>query len=424
MIRSTIRTAWAMPGARAGTIVLAASLVGHLGNYLYYVVAGHMLGTERFADVSVMIALAAIIYTPFSGLQASVARDVARLRADGDMAGLSGYVRLLGRRVGPVLVGLTVALAAVVPLITSWLRLETPWLAALAVVWVMLWVVLLIGAAIAQGLERFGTVAFQFAGPQGLLRPLLLPLGVLAVGISGSMLAMIVATLVGLVVLLPPVRYALSATPRPVTSIKVAGPVMALVSFAVVTNADQLTAKVVLSDAGAGLYSAAALLGKIALFAPAALAFVLLPRVSAARARGEDPSTQVLVTMGVTTLTGLGITGVLALMPPGFLALTFGAGFVEARPLLGPLALVMTGAAMLNVHISAGLASMERWVGPTMAFLAVACLGLLAVLHDSPFQIVGAIAIAIGLGLVLAEWLSDSGIVRSVIRLARKRAAR
>lgn len=405
-------------------LVLGASLVGHVGNYLFYVIAGHTLGRPRFAEVSAIIAFATIIYTPFSGLQASVARDVARLRTAGDQAGLSGYVRLMARRVGPVLAVLAIILTAAVPLVTRWLRLESRWLAGLAVVWILLWILLLIGASIAQGLERFGIVGFTFAGPQGLLRPAFLPLGVLVAGISGSMLAMIAATVVGLVVLVRPVRSVLVAPPRRIESIKVAGPVLALVSFALITNADQLAAKSALTPADASLYSAAALLGKIALFAPAALAVVLLPRVSAARARGQDPSRQVLVTMVVTAATGLGITAILALMPPRFLELTFGPDFAGARPLLGPLAFVMTGAAVLNVHITAALANMERWIGPAMSILAALFLGLLTLLHGSPYQLILAIGITIGLGLVVIEFLGTSGIVRSWLRIRRRAAVR
>ena len=367
-----------------------------------------------------MIAFATIIYTPFSGLQASVARDVARLHTSGDAPGLSGYVRLVARRTGPVIGVLTLVLAACAPWISRWLKLESPWLAGLAVVWIVLWVLLMIGGAIAQGLERFGIVAFTFMGPQGLLRAAFLPLGILVAGISGSMLAMIAATVVGLVILVAPVRSAVVAPPRPVSAINVGGPIMALVSFAVITNADQLAAKSALVPADASLYSAAALLGKIALFAPAALAVVLLPRAAAARARGQDPSGQVLATMVATAATGLTITAALALMPPRFLELTFGPGFAGARPLLGPLALVMTGAAVLNVHITAALASMERWIGPVMALLAVLCVCLLALLHAAPTQIVLAIGITIATGLVAIEFLAASGIVRSSLRMRRR----
>lgn len=422
--QARLRSALTGAGARAGILVLSASLIGHLGNYLFYVIAGHSLGRERFAEVSAMIAFATIVYTPFSGLQASVARDVARLRSAGDQAGVSGYVRRLARRVGPIVGCLAVVLALAVPVISSWLKLDTPWLAGLAVVWILLWIMLLVGASIAQGLERFWIVGFIFAGPQGFLRPLFLPLGILAAGISGSMLAMIAATLVGLVLLAAPVRTALATPPRRVDSIKVAGPVLALVSFALITNVDQLAAKSALTAADASLYSAAALLGKIALFAPAALAVVLLPRASAAKARGDDPSGQVLVTMAVTAATGLGITAVLALMPPQFLELTFGADFVGARPLLGPLALVMTGAAILNVHITAALASMEQWIGPLMAALALLCLAMLVPFHDSPFKIVFVIGVTIGVGLAAAESLAISGIIRSALRLRRQSRVR
>ena len=311
-----LRRLAASDGARAGLVVLGASLLGHLGNYLFYVIAGHELGAQRFAEVSSLIALATLVYTPFSGLQATVARDVARLRSADDRSGISGYVRLLVRRVGPLIGAVVVVLGLAVPVVVHVLKLESTWIAVFAVVWIISWVVLMMAAGVVQGLERFDLVAFTLAGPQGLLRPLLLPLGLVLAGISGSMLAMIGATGVGLAVLVRPLRSTVRVRARTGVQMHPAGAVLALVGFAVMTNADQLVAKALLSPEAASTYSAAALLGKVALFAPAALAVVLLPRASAARERGADPSMEVLVTLGVTAATGLAISAVLALLPP------------------------------------------------------------------------------------------------------------
>ena len=51
MTREQLRGVLASKGARAGMLVLGASLVGHVGNYLFYVIAGHSLGRARFSEV-------------------------------------------------------------------------------------------------------------------------------------------------------------------------------------------------------------------------------------------------------------------------------------------------------------------------------------------------------------------------------------
>ena len=49
-------------GARAGILVLGCSMVGHVANYLFYVVAARSLTPAQFADVSAMTALGTIAF--------------------------------------------------------------------------------------------------------------------------------------------------------------------------------------------------------------------------------------------------------------------------------------------------------------------------------------------------------------------------
>lgn len=74
--------------------------------------------------------------------------------------------------------------------------------------------------------------------------------------------------------------------------------------------------------------------------------------------------------------------------------------------------------------ITAALASMEQWIGPLMAALALLCLAMLVPFHDSPFKIVFVIGVTIGVGLAAAESLATSGIIRSALRLRRQSRVR
>ena len=92
--------------------------------------------------------------------------------------------------------------------------------------------------------------------------------------------------------------------------------------------------------------------------------------------------------------------------------MTFGAGFLAAQPLLGPLALVMTGAAVLNVHITASMAAMSKQIGRGILALALLDVALLLFLHDDAAHIVLATGITVSFGLVVIELTAPSGVVR------------
>jgi O-antigen/teichoic acid export membrane protein len=265
-------------------------------------------------------------------------------------------------------------------------------------------------------MEQFRYVAFSQAGPLGILRPILLPVCLLIAGFSGSMLAMILATAIGLAVMVRPTGSRVRVTPTetpamPSTVIAM----IALLAFSSLTNADLLVAQAGLGATDRAHYAGAVLLGKIALFAPSALATVLLPRAASALERGERPESAVLKTIMLTAACGLCVTGVLWAMPTSLLTATFGPAYGAAKPLLAPLALVMTGAAVLWVHLMFAIAKRSRRMTLGMVTAAVAHWILLTLLHSSPQHIIIASAIAIGTALIVIEIGSGSGIVRMAL---------
>ncbi|HEX4226462.1 MAG TPA: hypothetical protein VHZ97_29130, partial [Pseudonocardiaceae bacterium] len=102
-------------------------------------------------------------------------------------------------------------------------------------------------------------------------------------------------------------------------------------------------------------------------------------------------------------------------LPPEVLTLTFGPAYAAAKPLLAPLALVMTAAAVLWVHLTFATAKRSNRMTIALAVAAVSHWILLSFLHHSPWQIITASAIAIGTTLIVIEIGSGSGIVRMLL---------
>jgi O-antigen/teichoic acid export membrane protein len=409
---------------RAALVVLVASFVGHGGNYLFYLVAARMLTPAEFAATSALIAFGTISMMPINGVQVAVARDVAALRESGTAAGLSAYLRRLGRRTGAASLAVLVLLGGLSALLARWLHLGSAFPVVLAAVWIALMALLLVATGVAQGMHRFSTVAFVLAGPMGALRPALLPLCVLAAGLAGGMWAMVLASLVGVAALARPVSRLAAVPPgAPPRTASTLVTMVGLLAFSSLTNADLLVAQASLAETDRAHYAGAVLLGKIALYAPAALAMVLLPRAAAARERGERADADVLRTMALTAGGGLAVAAVLWAMPAWLLTATFGPAYAGAKPLLAPLALVMTAAAVLWVHVT--VAAAEGSTAMTVGLLVAAGAHwlLLALLHDRPQHIVVASAVAIGGTLAVVETVSPTGAVRLLLGGSRARSS-
>jgi O-antigen/teichoic acid export membrane protein len=406
---------------RAGLVVTAGTFAGHLGNYLFYMLAARLLGPASFAEVSALVAFATLVTQPFTGIQAAAARDIARLRAGGGPGMVGAYLaRLLKLLASATGVVLAILLGAS-PLLTRWLKLESTTVTVVAVVWIAAWGAAIVGVGVMQGMNRFGQVAWLMGGPLGMLRAALLIPFVLWAGVIGSMTAMLLAALVGLVSLVPTVRKSLRCRSRDTVGRRpqLGLALVTLLAFASLTNADVLIAKAVLPPVQAGLYSSAVLLGKISLFAPLAIAMILLPRAASILETGGDARRLLWGAQAATLGMGVVITAAWLLLPPAVIRLTFGPSFLAAKALIVPLSATMTMAALLNVGISYALALHRRRFSVALVLGAVLHIVLLAVFAHSPASLIAVSAISIGATLVVTELLTGHGALSTLLPFTR-----
>ncbi len=409
--------------ARDGLIVLIASLSGHLGNFLFYVLGARALDPAGFAELASLTSLALIVLTPVSGVQAAMARDVAQASARQDAVQTAAMIRWLFWRILVVQSILFAIFALATPLASDILRLSHPGVWLLAATWFALSVSVQALLGPIQGLSRFRTVAWILAGPLGLVRLVFaLPL-VWAFGLPGALLALIGATLVGFGSVSWSLRHPLTPL-RGLTKARYLGasvrtlglPVAGLLAFAAMTNIDIVAAKIRLAPDVAATYSSAALLGKVALYATVSLGFVLLPKVSERIAQGQDYVRATLLTLAAVI--GVGLLTALAffLASEGLIVTVFGSAYQEASGLILPITLIMTAAGVLNVHLTLAIARRDGVFIGTFVVVAVGHATALLLLGESTRSLITTNAMVIGGALLLWELFSAHGAVRMLIR--------
>ena len=159
-------------------------------------------------------------------------------------------------------------------------------------------------------------------------------------------------------------------------------------AFASPTNVDILLAAYFFSGNVAGIYAAAALVGKVVLFLPAAIVTVLLPKAASRAAAGFASRRILLASIAVTLVICLVATALLALVPESLLVHAFGGDFRKSTALLGWFGLAMTAAAVVNVYLSVYFA--ERNARFPLLVLGAAAVQIVAVAlwHPNPRSIV------------------------------------
>jgi O-antigen/teichoic acid export membrane protein len=153
----------AMRGSKAGFVVFIGIAAANFGNYLFHLLAARALGTNSYADLAALVALAGLIALPLGGLQAAVARDVALLSAYGVEHAVAARIRralVLAGLIGAVGTLIFLALAPVLQDVLDIESLNAVMLAALltapAFLSPIVW-------GWAQGLQRFVVLSFSVA---------------------------------------------------------------------------------------------------------------------------------------------------------------------------------------------------------------------------------------------------------------------
>jgi O-antigen/teichoic acid export membrane protein len=410
-------------GVRAGAILSFATIVLNGAAYLYNVACIRYLGSEIYIDVAAMLALFALVSIPLGSIQSLLAREVAQLQSPTAVGGLLRRGLAISAAIGLGLVLVGALLSDSISEVLNIASRDTV-LAGISAFFFAIVAAVLYGFL--QGGLRFTALGVTFA-VSGLARPILVvPALLLGFGAVGALLVNTLAG--GLAVLIA--LYALRDVWR--VEGRVEAPrldrrqmvvlLLGSLAFASLTNVDILLAAYFLPKDVAGVYAAAALVGKIVLFLPSALVTVLLPKAASRAAAGLTSEKILLASAAVTAALTLFATAMLALVPESLLVWAFGGDFRAATDLLGWFGLAMTAAALVAVYLSVYFA--ERDVKFPLLVLAAAIAQIVAVSlwHPSPRAIVIVTLCCAGGVLVIHELFFPHALAR-VWRLRRHELA-
>jgi O-antigen/teichoic acid export membrane protein len=257
--------------------------------------------------------------------------------------------------------------------------------------------VIVVGAL--QGMQKFNALGVIHM-TQAVLR---LGLGLLLVNLgldAAGALAAVPAGTTGVVllglVLIGGFVWQRASVPHAVSTADLARSVamtlVGMVSFAVLTNMDALIVKHYFAPSEAGRYSMVVTLGKIVIFMPAAFAQVLFPKSARRHAQQRDSSRLLRLSLLATLLPCAGLTILCWTLPGVLLKLVFGVKNTFQGPVLGLVALAMSGYALVNVWINYFLSVKQTGFMPILLVAVLVQFGLLALFHASLLQVAIVIA--------------------------------
>jgi O-antigen/teichoic acid export membrane protein len=365
--------------------LIGATTVANVLAYGYQVIQARLLRPEEYAALTALFGILILESVSSQVIQSATATLAARYRARDEEDALHAFVRRWSVRIGGGAAALGVVVLLLSPLLAGALSLP-PVSVALLGVTLFLALVFTFMLGLLQGLARFvwmGSALIAQAATRlavGVALVYVLGLGVDG-AFTGATAAIAVSLVVAAIPLLPLVRAARGST---VTIALGAGETrffvlsaVVLLAYAALTNIDAVLARSILSPEQAGAYAGAITMGKIVLFAPIAVGFLLLERTARAHAKGEDTERMLFLALGFVVATS-GLVALAYVVAPDLLVpLVVGSQYPETTKVVGVYGVAALANALLNLWIAYFIGRGEMRIGLLLAIAVTAELALL-----------------------------------------------
>ena len=375
-------------------IILILLNSSNVFNYLFQLIVGRSLTTTDYGSFNAINSIAVLLSAPVAVLPLVFSRYTTTLttRSYGQLKNLL----ILSLRWMTLAGGLLFVTGLVtIPWLQTFLHIEAriPIIIMLAQLMISLIFPILLGAM--QGLQRF--TLFGICGSSSaIIRCLsgLLLVSAFGWGVNGALLSAFIgifcAVGIGLWSLRDILKVPGESLPDNISSDMRRYSLPIFLSSTLVIAIGQLDIVLVkhyCSGEEAGLYSAAALVGRIALYLPSVLTVVLFPMATKEHISGAKNPRILWASLGMTALLGLGFALICKLWPEQIIILLFGEKFQSGAELLKTISLAMALLAISNVIFTHNLARSEFKFLWTLTIGVAVMLLLIFNFHDSALTI-------------------------------------
>lgn len=374
-----------------GLYLFIATFVANVLGFGYQIVMARLLSPEEYAVLTALFGILILESISSQVIQSATAKLAAQYRARQEEAALHAFVRRWGVRVaaGAAAVGILVALLSGV--IAGALELPALSVALLGLT-LFLALVFTFGLGLLQGLARFVWMGTALIAQAGTRLAVGVALVVAGLGVDGAFTGATVAIAISLVVVAVPLLPLFRAARRSNVQHELGSAetrffalsAVVLLAYAALTNIDAVLARSLLRPEDAGAYAGAITMGKIVLFAPIAIGFLLLERTARAHARGEDTDRALYLALAFVLATS-GLVALAYIVMPEFLVpIVVGSQYPETAKIVGTYGVAALSNSLLNLWISYFIGRGEMRVGLVLAVAVAAEIVLLLTSATDP----------------------------------------
>jgi O-antigen/teichoic acid export membrane protein len=323
-----------------GAIVFSGLIVANVFNYLYYMVASRVMGVEPYGELTSLNAAVFALAAPASVAQIVVARLAAEFDATSNRSALNALTRMTVLWAGALGALAVVVVVLVRQPLAGFFHLPSAQPVVVSALTLAAFAFATVGRGIFQGSHRFGEMSVSYLVEGGVRFAIGIPLTIQH-GAIGALAGFAIGELACLGYNLWAFRGALGATgaafhleagyiARLASRVGIAQLVLTVLS----AQYDVALVRHFFDANAAGLYAAAALIGRAVLGVLAFIPTLVMPKATALAARGAAGSPLLVTALGVSAAIIAPAAFLAAIAPAGVVALFAGKAFREAGPLV------------------------------------------------------------------------------------------
>jgi O-antigen/teichoic acid export membrane protein len=379
---------------QAGSLFIITG-AGYVFGYLYLVFMGRFLGPEVFGILGSLFAIFYIACLVGQALRGAIARNVAEIKARaGESAAVSAYLKL-GLKLGLLYLLFPLLFIVASQQIASFFHLTS--IGPVIILGFSLLSVLILDIVLGlmQGLQKFRELGISgYLVSQGLK----FLFGVVFVWVGwdlmGAVGALLASTAIGIVLGLVFLRRQLASGARsqawgnPKLAPLLAPAIILAVFMSIPTSVDVMLVTHFLGGKEAGLYNAIATLGKVVIFLPMAVSFVLLPKATENHTLGLGSRNILLQGLLYASVLSGAVTLAYWIFPHIIVKLFFGEVYLEATSLLARYGTAMFLFSLNFVLIHYSLAIRNLRLMLLADFITLAEVVAIILLHHSLSQVI------------------------------------
>lgn len=378
---------------KTGSLIFLGTMTANIFGYLFQITMGRMLSVQTFGEMNALFSTMIIFGVPFVSITNYIAKNISHLHAMGKNKQANDLIIKSYKNLfiaGAIIVFLGASFSGY---ISESMKIKSITPILLLFLSILVSIIIPVNTGVLQGFQRFKMLSFLSAGTGFFRYVICVALVAAGIGLNGIMVGIILSVLlVGYISFIPIKRHLKIGR----DSIKQDGGnslsfvipiILANLSFAILTQGDIVLVKYFFTPHEAGIYSSAAVIGKVVMYLPGAIVIALFPMVASNKTKAEGTLHLILKALAITLLLSGGGAVILYLFPELIVSIFFGDRFTSAIPIIGLFAIAMLPMAVIMIVMNYNMAKGGRYFAYVMLACAVIQIAGIINFHDSPVSV-------------------------------------